>query len=213
MAFRSAWMTTAILLHFASHGQWRLGGGAALHAERRGQTVYYGPTIGAGYSINERWSVNASGLYSFPRRTDVDLITSPQSISAGDTVHARRAYEVTNMLSAFGIDCTMKLGKVKRHKPKGHAVVGGGLMFLNRRVQGRGWYTNLNTGTRSPISFVDRNKWGALSMHGGYERETKRGAWFVEALFLLQAEAIASWPSDLAVQPRVGYLLHLGNNR
>jgi hypothetical protein len=206
-------MAAAILLHLASYGQWRLGGGAALHTERRAQTVYYGPMVRAGYRIKQRWSVNASGFYSLPRRTDVDFTTSVEWLASGYTSNARYAYEISNTLSAYGLDCTVQLGKVKRHKPKGHAVVGAGLMFLSRRFQGRGWHTDLNTGNQNPISFRGRVKWGALSLHGGYVRETKRGAWFIEALILLQADALANEISGLAAQPRAGYMFRFGNNR
>jgi hypothetical protein len=198
-------------LSLVGSGQWSLGGGAALHVERRERAVYYGPVAGAGFQINERWCARASGFWAVPKKTYVDWTSnSTGNLASGIAPNTRHDYDLTRALSALDMSLTMRLGKVKRTKRKGHVITGVGLALLRANARGRGQRTNLSTGTTTPIAF-EHTRWkGAVNLLSDYERQTRRGTWFIEAHARLLAERRERWPSGVAARIEAGYWLRAG---
>jgi len=197
--------------HCTCFAQWSAGGGALVHAERRERKVYFGPVACAELRINERWSTRASGFWAIPKKHDVDWTSGVNgNLPSGIPPNTRYDYANTSALSALDLSCAMRLGKVKRTKRKGHAIIGMGVSVLRVHSRSRGQRTDLITGSTTPIAH-ERTQWlSGLFILSGYERETRLGALFIESRALLVAERHERWLSHAALQLQAGYRFRLG---
>lgn len=200
-------------LSLVGSGQWSLGGGAALHAERIERAVYFGPIARAEFRISERWSTRASGFWAVPKRSEVDWTSNDRgSLASGIPPHTRFESSLLRTLSAVDVGCAMRLGKVQRNLRKGYAIVGMGASIQRMHTRSRGQRTDLTTGYITPVAY-DHTRWlGGLILFSGYERDTRRGSLFIEGHLLLQAERHRRWSSSPAARFQMGCRLRLSKS-
>jgi len=211
MPFRPTVASATLVVSISSFGQWSLGGGAVIHAERRDREVYFGPMAQADFRLNERWSTRWAGFWAVPKKSEVEYTSSARSLPVGgDTTHARHRYDLARSNASLDLGCAIRLGNAGWTERKGYAIAGIGASLQRMHTRSRGQRTDLTTGYSSPISY-DHTRWlGGLTLFSGYERVTRRGALFFEGHLLLQAERHEPWPSSPAARVKVGCRLRLG---